>query len=752
MNTLAFPDHTIDPKKKNKEWILQYTKAAHNNWERNMPEGSIFMAKAAMYNVIRQYAMARQDTVKHQKELLPDDESDESYTKISWKPRADGAVIVNIAKAKLQKTGYNILATPINPQAKDAQDDEYARQKVKIMMREAMEQVDPKLAEHPQLKRMPGEADDLEELQMEIDFNPKFARSKDIEESVQLVFYENQVDKLWDMIAEDIVDFGVGVCKDDLDENNKVVLRHVYPGQFACSATRKGDFSDITWAYEVESVKISDLSKYFGEDDIQRLVNQSLGRNGNPKSFGYNTMDNNGLDIFKVNVVNIEFLSWDKRVIEETRDENGNLKISKAKPSKANTTYVNDKGEIVTKEQKGSKFTAKTVENIYKAKWVEETDLIYAYGKAENQKRTVDIATMGKTKLSYHIAAASFHNMRATGLTEAIIPIIDDLDSTTFKLRMFKNRMVPNGFDIDLSAIENVAIGKGGKVMTPRQVIDMFFETGVLVSRRSGISMDSNVNYKAINAITNNMADQLIALAQDLQNSKQALRDITGLNELTDGSTPNPKTLTTIANLANESTNNALYYLINARRNLIESAAKATVQRLQVALKRGAYDGFNKSAGRWISVPESIKDYDYDIMIEDKPSDDQKQILFQLFQKDMEQGFLDTADAITIMNTSNIKHAQMLLSFKVKKNKERAQNMALQNTQAAQAQQMQSNVAAETLKDKMAEKQKLRQIEIDNNSYSWQYEIAKLKVAQADAAVEKKVVADILLSGQQPAA
>jgi hypothetical protein len=605
-------------------------------------------------------------------------------------------------------------------------------------MRQAMEQQAPELANSPMLKRLPGEADDLDELQMEIDFDPKFVRAKDVEESVQLVFYENEIDKLWDEISKDVVYHGVGLAKDDLDENNKVVLRKVNPSSFGCSRFYRPDGGDITWAFEIKPTKVSDLSKFFEDSDINRLVTQLQGKNGNPNSLGENRIEFNGYDIYKADVMDLEFISWDKRVTEANTDKLGNLKVAKTKPSAEG------------KDKDGTTFTAKTVENVYKCKWVVGTDLIYDYGKAENQKRSVNIATMSKTKLSYHIQTTNFHNMRSVGMVNALKSIIDDLNNSTFKLRMLKNRMVPNGFDIDLAAIEDVALGAKGQTMKPKEVINMFFETGVLISRRSGISMDANVNYKAINAISNGMADQLVTLANDIQASKQALRDITGLNELTDGSTPNPKTLVPVANLANESTNNALYQYVNCRRNLVESVAKATIQRLQVALKRGSYDGFNKATGRWITVPDSIMDYDYDIMIEDRPTDEQKQWLFNLVQQDIQQGFLDTSDVITIINTQNVKNAQIQLAYKVKKNKEKQQQMALQNTQATAQAQMQSNQAAELLKDQMAFRAAQRQIIINDNMMSWQYEIAKLKVAQADAAVDKKAVTDILTSGIMP--
>jgi len=731
---VAFPDHYTDPKQKDEKWILQFAKAVWSNWNSSMPEGSIFYAKALKYAEIRDYAMNRQNISKYKKQLLSDDSQDESWVKIDWSPRADGMMIRNIAVAKLQKAGYNILATPINAMAKDAEDDAYAELKAKIMLRESLMEKDPELANDPSLKKLPGEPEDIEELKMQIEFSPKLVRAKDIEECAQLVFYENDADAILDSIAEDLVDFGAGICKEYLDENNKVCIRKVNPDSFGCSFTRKPTFDDITWAFEIIKVKLSDLSKTFSEEQIQMLKSKVEGRDGNPTTMGINSLNENGLDVFKSDVMDLEFISWNTRTTEENKDKNGNLRVSKADPKKA--------------KKNPGKYKSKTIEVVYKCKWVVGTDLLYDFGIAENQKRTVEIKTMSKTKLSYHIAAASFDNMRSAGMTEQMMGIIDDLNLATYKLRNFRNRMIPNGFDIDLAAIENVALGATGQgSMKPADVIDMFFETGILISRRSGISMDSNVNYKAINAIQNGMGDQLVAMANDIGMSKQALRDITGLNELTDGSTPNAKTLTTVANLANESTNNALYYLINAKRKLIESTARGVVQRLQIAVKFGPYDGYNKETGRHISIPKSIANYDYDIMIENRPSDEQKQMIYTLMMEDIKAGYISHSEVINIIYTNNLKHAAMLLSYKVEKGKKRQQESANRNIQVTAEEQRKSNMAAEAMKDQMKAKDHQRLLEKIGYEKAWDYMIQKAKNDVKSAEVETKATTEILKNG-----
>lgn len=745
---IAFPDQDIDPKKKNKDWILQYAKAAYSNWQISMPTESIFLAKAARYDEIRSYAMGRQSIDKHKKELLPEDPNDESYTKISWAPRTDGMVIRNIAVAKTQKGGYNMVATPVSEEARDAQDKLYIEKRNKILLRQAIQQNAPELSTHPAVRKQAGEPETVTDLDVDFEFNPKFIRSKDVEEGIDLVFSESEASKVFDKAAEDFVDFGVGVVQTLLNEENKVMLRHVYPGKFACSFTQMPDFSDISWAFEVHSTKLSDLAKKLDDVAVEDIYNKVRSVNDNPNNLGQNSIENNGYDLFKAQVMHLRFLSWNKTVMEVTSDENGNLKkTSKAKPSAA---YVDKDGELIQKKRTNSEYIPKTIEVVYECKWVIGTDYIYDFGLAANIPRDVSIATMGKTHLGYHIHAASFHNMRAVGLTEALIPIIDDLNNTVFKLRMFKNRLVPNGFDIDLTAIEKVALGGGGEVLSVKEVLAMFFETGVLLSRRSGIGNDNNQNYKAINTIQNGMGEQLVALAQDLENNKKALSDISGLNELTDGSTPNPKTLVPVANLANESTNNALYYIINAHTKLIEAAAKGVVKNLQIALIDGPYDGFNEKTGRWVNIPDSIRDYDYSIKLEDETTQEQKEWLYELVKEDMANGLLNTPDVVTIVNTYNVKEAQIALCRKIEQNKQAQLQADIQKQTAvsqANAQAAQAAEAAKLMADRERHQMKMEEIELQS---AWNFLIMGERVGQQEREAQLKAGADLLKSGIAP--
>lgn len=72
---------------------------------------------------------------------------------------------------------------------------------------------------------------------------------------------------------------------------------------------------------------------------------------------------------------------------------------------------------------------------------------------------------------------------------------------------------------------------------------------------------------------------------------------------------------------------------------------------------------------------------DFAIRLELKPTDEQKQMVVNIMMQDIQNGFLDTSDIFTILNVYNMKQAEQMLAFKVKKNKEKAQQNAMQQQQ-----------------------------------------------------------------------
>src|SRR6185436_8233259 len=126
--------------------------------------------------------------------------------------------------------------------------------------------------------------------------------------------------------------------------------------------------------------------------------------------------------------------------------------------------------------------------------------------------------------------------MKAQGTMERLIPYLDDYQLTMLKIQNFKNRAVPSGWWIDLDALENVALNKGGKNMEPKELLQMFFETGVLVGRsKDAAGNPMGPNWKPVIPIENTAASELAMFYNDIITTIQSIERITGYNEATMG-------------------------------------------------------------------------------------------------------------------------------------------------------------------------------------------------------------------------
>jgi len=180
------------------------------------------------------------------------------------------------------------------------------------------------------------------------------------------------------------------------------------------------------------------------------------------------------------------------------------------------------------------------------------------------------------------------------------------------------------------------------------------------------------------------------------------INEIIGLNAFTDASTPNPKALTNPSLLAAEGTNNALYDIIFAEKQLLLKSARAMVRRMQQAVKTGKVEGYLPALGsgtmKTIKISPDLELHEFGIILEDKPTDEDRQLLMQQIMQNMAEGLLDVTDAILIKHEPNLKRAEQLLASRIKKRKEELQKQAMEQQQMNAQVQMQSNAAAEEQK------------------------------------------------------
>lgn len=696
MSNNLYPRHDVNPKEKQGEkWLLQYAKGAYHDSEKTAE--NIFWRAATKYQELRDIALGKASTDKYKPLLGLEEGQDESHLSIDWSNRPVASKFRDIALSKIIQRQFRITATPLDSLARSEMDTQLADMQAKIMLKQqAMAMGLGEIAQSPHLLTEPGEPEDLEELEMKATYNMKLNVAIEAEQGIELVFYQNDIELHRKKVIEDLFDLGVGGYKEWIDNNGMVRIRACEMSNMLVSFCRKPDFSDAVHMGEIIEVPLVEISQHFTPAQMEIIANANKGRFGNPQWIGDNSRYNEGFDGFKCQVLDLEILSDDVIVYEKRVDKRGNVHTNKGKWEKRNSD-----AKVVIDGKEVPKYYPRTITNVYRVKWVIGTDLVYDYGLAHNMKREPSKKLMGRTTFSYHLFSYNYDNMRAQSMMERLRPLYDDYMMTHFKLQNLKNRMIPNGWAIDLDALESVDLKASGEAMKPIQVLEMLFQSGVLVYRGSTLD-NSNPNRKPVEPIMNSNHQELIALTNELQRIKMEMTEMIGLNVVTDSSSPSDRMLNGVAAMAQQATNNALYRIMGADKHLLERAAKGVVQRLQIAVKQGDVEGIVRALGegtvRHLKVTQAIAPHIWGIMIQDIPSDEERQMLLQQLNLKDAQGQVDPEDIVTVYNIHNIKEARQYLAYKSKKRKQEAEQAALQQIEANKQSQIESAQAAEQAK------------------------------------------------------
>lgn len=718
-----YPSPDVDPKTKGREWLLKYAEQAWKDGTGVSPH--IFYGAAPKYNELKLYALGKQDVSRYKKPYV--DEQGETFaTGLDYTVRPVISKYRDIAISKLQQRQYNIVATPIDAIAKSDADSYFADIRAKILMRDMLKQINPEALESPQVKQLPGEPEDMEELDMQKDYTWKHNMAMEAEMVWSLITDMNGFPEERSKTITNMYDFGVGGYKEWNDANNATKLRAVDPRNVICGWCRRPDFTDATHMGEVIEVNLSYLQTIFSDEELKSL--------NNLKQYAYRPSSNTSTtDKSKVQVLDLELITTDDIIFSQRETTSGNVVYGREDYKK-----YDPKKKVVIKGREEPKYTNKRVENVYKCKWVIGTTLLYDFGLATNQKR--EKSNPSKAALSYHMMAWNFDNMQAVGVMERLRPTLDEYQETVVKIRNFKNKWIAYIIDIDMDALESVSLGNGGQNMKPMELIDMMLQTGILLSRKRE-AMTGNINYKSVDIIPTAMAQELAVLINELGRLEGEISKISGFNELTDGSTPNAKTLVPVAASAIDATNNSQYPIIRADKSLNERLAKGIVLRVQMAVKSGKpVEGIVRSLGettvKFFRTSESFPLHEFGIQVEDRPTNEERSLLIQELNLKNAQQQVDPEVFVMIMDAPNLKQARMLLAYYTKKKRKKDQEQAMQVQQQNGQIQIQSAQAAEQAKQQTLQLEYQLKSNLELQLKQIDLQIAQLKVEGASAAQE----------------
>ena len=267
---------------------------------------------------------------------------------------------------------------------------------------------------------------------------------------------------------------------------------------------------------------------------------------------------------------------------------------------------------------------------------------------------------------------------------------------THLKLQQVMARMVPDGVYLDADGLAEIDLGNGTNY-NPQEALNMFFQTGSVIGRSFTSEGDQNPGKVPIQQINNGVSGgKLQSLIQTYNYYLQMIRDVTGLNEARDASTPSRDALVGVQKLAAANSNTATRHILQSMLYLTAETAECLSLRIADIIEYSpTKEAFIRALGAHnvatLSEMTELHLYDFGIFIELMPDDEEKATLENNIQVSLQQGGIDLDDAIDLRNVRNIKLANQLLKVKRKKKQERDQAMQQQNIQA----QSQANIQAQ---------------------------------------------------------
>jgi hypothetical protein len=299
-----------------------------------------------------------------------------------------------------------------------------------------------------------------------------------------------------------------------------------------------------------------------------------------------------------------------------------------------------------------------------------------------------------------------------------MISIVDQINLAWFRLQQAIAEARPDGFAFDLDALEDIPLGKAGQQLTPYQTFQLFLEKGVMPYRSRDLEGDKT-HYVPIREIRGGVGDQARQYYEIIFNGLNMIREMFGLSPVSAGEAPE-RMLTSVAQISDQATSDALAPVARAEKLAFEDMLNGVVDRLRSIARTRPNSPYKYMIGSesmdFFKLSPDLSMRSFAIRLETKPDIREKEMLIQYATKYMDQGLTDMADIAMIRNTDNLKLAEQLLSYRIKKRREEAQQMEMQKIQMnsqgqAQAAQMAEQAKQQTLQLEYQLKMQLTRLE-----------------------------------------
>ena len=676
-----FPSQTVsDAEKLSYDYGLKVGKAIEQEWFNNDRGNGRYKSNHNDFHNLRLYARGEQSIQKYKDELSIN--GDLSYLNLDWKPVPIISKFVDIVVNGIAERTYDIKAYSQSPNGVEKR-TEYMEA---IMNDMEFQEFDNFAAENFGVNTKESDQKELpetpEELQLHMQLTYKQAVELAEEQALSVLFEGNKYELTKKRFYYDLTVLGIGAVKTSFNTSEGVTVDYVDPANLVYSYTDSPYFDDIYYVGEVKTIPVNELAKEFPhltESDLEDIMkNKSYNRSNYNSRHNYDKEDNNTIQVLYFN-----YKTYMNEVYKVKETGTGAEKII---PKDDSFNPPQDK-------EGGYSRMLRSIETLYDGAMILGTNKLLKWEMAKNMMRPKSDFT--KVKMNYAIVAPRMYNGKIDSLVKRITGFADMIQLTHLKLQQVMSRMVPDGVYLDADGLAEVDLGNGTNY-NPQEALNMFFQTGSVIGRSFTSDGDMNPGKVPIQEITSGSGgNKMQALIGNYNYYLQMIRDVTGLNEARDGSTPDKNALVGVQKLAAANSNTATRHILQAGLYLTAETAECLSLRVSDIIEYSpTKDAFIQAIGvHNVATLEEMSQlhlYDFGIFIELQPDEEEKGRLENNIQMALQQQSIELEDAIDLREIRNIKLANQLLKIRRKKKQERDRQLQLENIQA----QSQSNTQA----------------------------------------------------------
>ena len=677
---INFPSQAVsDSEKISRDYGLKVAQAIRYEWFNG--HNSKFEHTLNSFHKLRLYARGEQSVQKYKNELSIN--GDLSYLNLDWKPVPIIPKFVDIVVNGMAQRNYEVNCFS---------QDQYGVSKRTEYMESILRDMRSKefndlVAEQFNMDIYENDPETLpdteEELTLHMQLNYKQAVELAEEQAINVLMENSDYDLIRRRTLYDIATIGIGATKTTFDFSEGAKVKYVDPANLVYSHTESPYFDDLYYVGEVKEIPINELVKEFPnltESEIKNITDKGqdpLRRSAHRDK----------------NKVHVLYFNYKSHVND----------VYKLKKTSAGGEKIIEKDDTFNPPQDLEGDFSKlerVVEALFEGVYILGANKLLRWRMVPNMMRSD--SDFSKVKMSYQIVAPRMYEGRIESLVGRITGFADMIQLTHLKLQQVMSRMVPDGVYLDADGLAEIDLGNGTNY-NPQEALNMFFQTGSVIGRSFTSEGDPNPGKVPIQQINNGVnGGKLQALIQTYNYYLQMIRDVTGLNEARDASTPDRDSLVGVQKLAAANSNTATRHILQSMLYLTAETAECLSLRISDIIEYSpTRDAFIRAVGAHnvatLSEMAELHLYDFGIFIELMPDEEEKAKLESNIQIALSQKLIDLDDAIDIRDARNVKLANQLLKIKRRKKLERDQIMQQQNIQAqTQANTQSAQEAAKT--------------------------------------------------------